>query len=234
MNSFSLVLLCTTITFAATAIGASFIYLFKNINFKFEKICLGLASGIMISASIFSLILPSLDYNNNWFSILGIILGGILIFFLKILNIKIRKDNKYLFYLAVTLHNIPEGMAIGLSCAMDSPLSALVLALGIAIQNIPEGIATALPLLKFHSKHKSFLLAVLSGLVEPVGALIMFLLSNYLKLYMPLFLCLAASTMIFVVVDELIPESKDSRSNTGLISFIFGFIIMMMLDILLS
>lgn len=241
MNEFILVLLCSGLTFLATILGAASVYIFKNINQIFEKICLGLASGIMISVSIFSLIIPALEINNYWIVILGIFLGSLLIYTLKIINKNIKKEDKSLFFLAVTLHNIPEGMIVGLSCALVfsnpnySVISASALSLGIAIQNLPEGMATSLPLLRNGiGKNKAFIKGVISGVVEPISAIIMLLLSNLLSDLMPFFLSLAAGSMLYVVVDELIPEGKDSKSSIGAITFMIGFIIMMILDLSLG
>lgn len=236
-----LVLLCSSLTFLATVLGSASVYFFKDINDNFEKACLGLASGIMISASIFSLLLPALETANYWSAVVGVLIGSLLIYMCKLINLKIRKNNKSLFFLAVTLHNIPEGMAVGLACSLActnpqiSIMSAIVLSIGIAIQNIPEGAAIALPMLKEHNnKRKAFLSGVISGIVEPIGAVIMVLLTSYLSNLMPFFLSLAAGTMFYVVVDELIPESKKQQSNIGVVSFMIGFIIMMILDISLG
>jgi len=195
----------------------------------------------MISASIFSLLLPSLESPNYWIAILGVLMGSLLIYICKLININIKKSNNSLFFLAVTLHNIPEGMAVGLACSLAntspniSVMSAVVLSIGIAIQNIPEGAAIALPMLKEHnSKRKAFISGVISGAVEPTSALIMVLLTSYLSNLMPFFLSLAAGTMFYVVVDELIPESKKNNSDIGVVSFMIGFLIMMILDVSLG
>ena len=238
MDSLLLVLLCSGLTFLATVLGSSFVYFCKNINLKFEKSCLGFASGIMIAASFFSLILPAIE-DDKVFSILGIILGCLLIYILKIINLKIKKENKSLFFLAVTLHNIPEGMVVGLTCSLAcnninySVVGAVMLSLAIAIQNIPEGIATVFPLIrKGESKHKAFFKGVISGIVEPISAVAMIFLSRYISNLMPLFLCLSAGSMLYVVVDELIPESKDNGINIGSIMFSIGFVVMMILDLI--
>lgn len=241
MNNFILVILCSCMTFGATVLGSALVYFFKNINDNFEKTCLGLASGIMISASIFSLLIPALETPNYLVVILGILIGGGLIYLCKIINIKIKKNNKSLFFLAVTLHNIPEGMAVGLACALVntnphiSIMSAVALSIGIAIQNIPEGTAIALPMLKKSGdRTKAFIYGILSGIVEPISALIMVFLNSYLSNLMPFFLSFAAGTMFYVVVDELIPESKKDNSDIGVLSFMIGFIIMMILDVSLG
>ena len=239
LNELMLVLLCSGLTFLATVLGSSIVYFCKNVNLKFEKACLGLASGIMIAASFFSLIFPAIEANKI-FSIVGMILGFLLIYVLKIINLKIKKENKSLFFLAVTLHNIPEGMIVGLTCSLAcsnvkySVIGAIMLAVGIAIQNIPEGIATVFPLIREgENKHKAFFKGVISGIVEPISAFIMCFVANYISNLMPLFLCLAAGSMLYVVVDELLPECSDNEYNIGGIMFSIGFIIMMALDIIL-
>lgn len=239
MNGLLLVLLCSGLTFLATILGASVVYFCKNINLKFEKACLGFASGIMIAASFFSLILPAID-ENKMFSIWGIIFGCILIYILKIINFKIKKENNSLFFLAVTLHNIPEGMVVGLTCSLAcnninySIIGAVMLSLAIAIQNIPEGIATVFPLIREgDSKKIAFLKGVISGGVEPISAVIMFFLARYISNLMPLFLCLSAGSMLYVVVDELVPECCDKDNNIGGVTFSTGFIVMMVLDLFL-
>ena len=239
MSELVLVLLCSSLTFLATILGSATVYFFKNLDNNFEKVCFGLASGIMIAASIFSLLLPAMEQANYWVSICGILIGSLIIYMCNLVNQKIKKDNKSLFFFAVTLHNIPEGMIVGLACSLalsgNTVTSALALSLGIAIQNIPEGAAVSLPMLKTKkNKHRAFLSGFISAIVEPISAIMMFFLAHYLSQLMPFFLSLAAGTMFYVVVDELIPESKKNNSDTGVISFMFGFLIMMLLDVSLG
>lgn len=243
MNVYILVILCTLLMFGATIFGSSFVYFFKTFDSKAEKMCLGLASGIMIAASIFSLMLPALETTHCMSVAASLIVGSLLIIGIKKINIKSSKNNKKSsFFLAVTLHNIPEGMAVGLACALAfressaiSITSALTLAIGIAIQNIPEGAAISLPLVKtLNSKSKAFKYGVISGVVEPIFGILMVFLISYLEPFMGICLSIAAGTMFYVVMDELIPESKDNNSNIGAISFMIGFCIMLILDVMLG
>lgn len=239
MNIYVLVIICTMMTFGATALGSSLVYFVKSFDNKIEKICLGLASGIMIAASIFSLILPALDDSSCIVVIISFLIGALVIILFK--KITPHRNQKSSFIFAVTLHNIPEGMAVGLICALAFQVgsgvtiaSALALAIGIAIQNIPEGAAISLPLVNKLGKNKAFLYGVLSGIVEPIGGIIMAVLVSYLQSFLPICLSLAAGTMFYVVVDELIPESKQQNTDSGAIFFMIGFALMMFLDIMLG
>lgn len=238
MDIYLLVIICTTLTFGSTILGSSLVFFLKSFDNKLEKIFLGLASGIMIAASIFSLLLPSLEDSSCIVVIISFLIGALVIILFK--KLSPNKEKKSSFILAVTLHNIPEGMAIGLICAMAfqngtaTIASALALATGIAIQNIPEGAAISLPLVNKMGKKKSFIYGIMSGIVEPIGAIIMVLLVKYLQNFLPICLSVAAGTMFYVVVDELIPESKCNKSDIGAISFMIGFAIMMFLDIILG
>ena len=229
---------------------------------KLEKVLLGFASGVMVAASVWSLIIPSLEmsasrWELSWFPASAGIMGGIL--FLPLLDsviphlhvssgepegirsTKIKKT--MMMVLAVTLHNIPEGMAVGvvLAGALSSGTnismaSAFALSVGIAIQNIPEGAIISMPLKSESlSKGRSFLYGVLSGIVEPIGALFTLLLSNIIESILPFLLPFAAGAMLYVVVEELIPESQNGRhSNIGTIGFSIGFVLMMILDVALG
>lgn len=244
MNSFLFVLICSFIIFIATSLGSLFVYFFKNINSKTEKICLGLASGIMFAASIFSLLLPALDSSKYIFILLGFIIGVVIIIKLDKLVDKYSKFNSKkntMLFIAMTLHNIPEGMTVGLmsTYAYQSNNSisismALALTIGIAIQNIPEGAAISFNYRQEGcTKFKACILGILSGIVEPISSLIMFFLFKYISILLPFILSSAASIMIYVVVNDLLPDSNKDNNNLGTIYFIVGFIIMMTLDILL-
>lgn len=244
MNVYILVLICTSITFFATALGSALVFLIKEMNENIEKICLGLASGIMISASIFSLLLPALEDSSCLSVIISVLLGGLLILIMdKIFSHKnATPQKKSMFFLAVTLHNVPEGMAVGLACALAYQLnsavtlaSAVALAIGIAIQNIPEGTAVSIAMLEQKkTRMQAFLYGLFSGIVEPIAGILMAILSHKLATFMPFFLSLAAGTMFYVVVDELIPNSKSEKNNSGVLSFMVGFVIMMYLDVILG
>ena len=256
------ILLGVTIPFLGTVLGSFLVFFMKKeLNIKVEKILLGFAAGVMIAASIWSLITPSINMSDEmgkWSFIpaaVGFLLG---IFFLLILDtfiphlhvnsnepegVKSKLKKATMLVLAVTLHNIPEGMAVGVVLAgayYGSELltisGALALAIGIAIQNFPEGAIISMPLKSEGvSKPKSFMLGVMSGIVEPIAAIITILLIRYIEPVLPYLLSFAAGAMIYVVVEELIPESQANKhSNLATISLAFGFTLMMILDIALG
>lgn len=244
MNSLLFVLICSGIIFFATSFGSLFVYTINKINTKTEKICLGLAGGIMFASSIWSLLIPAIDTSNFILVIIGFILGILIIVKLDNFVEKYTKTNSKkntMLFLAMTIHNIPEGMTVGLMSTYAYQNSnsitismALALTIGIAIQNIPEGAAIALNYRQEGlSKFKSAFLGILSGIVEPISALIMFLLFKNFSILLPLVLSLAAGTMIYVVINELIPTANKDNSNIGSIYFVVGFLIMMSLDVLL-
>ena len=220
-----------------TTLGSSFVFLLKDkLNDNIEKLLLGIASGVMISASFFSLILPSIEMSSWIPTTIGFLLG---ILFLDYLNYKIEKSSNFKLALAVTLHNIPEGMAVGVIYAgvitgSINMMSALTLSLGIALQNIPEGAIISMPLKKDNGKFKSFIIGTLSGIVEPIFSLITILLTRLVVPVLPYLLSFAAGAMFYVVIDELIPESSlNDKTRITVIAFTIGFIIMMVLDNLL-
>ena len=250
------------IPFLGTALGAAMVFLMKNkINDKFEKLLLGFAAGVMMAASVWSLILPSIEMSKDQNIIaylpasIGVLLG---VFFLLLLDniiphlhlksnqpegIKSKLKNSTMMVLAVTLHNIPEGMAVGIALAgaingssTITMAGALALSIGIAIQNFPEGAIISMPLKSEGlSKGKAFLYGMLSGIVEPIGAIITILLTSLVAPILPYLLSFAAGAMIYVIVEELIPESQVGKhSDIGTIGFSIGFVIMMILDITLG
>ena len=257
------ILIGITVPLIGTILGSSVVLFTKDkLNSKIEKLLLGFASGVMIAASIWSLIIPSIDMSENMgkFSIIpaavGFVLGMLFLLFLdsvlphlhvhseeveglKTSNLK----KKTMMFLAVTLHNIPEGMAIGVVFAGFlmgnvgiSLTGAIALSIGIAIQNIPEGAIVSFDMKnKGESNKKSFLYGVVSGVVEPIGSLIVILFSALLTSVIPYFLSFAAGAMIYVVVEELIPESQNGKhSNIATIGVMLGFTLMMVLDVVLA
>ncbi|MBQ7579553.1 MAG: ZIP family metal transporter [Clostridia bacterium] len=241
-----------------TSLGACVVFLFKKqINQKLNNFLMGLASGIMMSASIWSLLLPALNMSQNLGSfkilpaIVGLILGGL---FLMLLDKLIPKQNSlnyndngirkfYKLFIAITLHNIPEGLSVGfvfgagmLSGESSALISAVALAVGIGIQNAPEGATVSLAYKSLkNSRSKAFLYGVLSGSVEPIFAIIGFFLASSLSSFQPWLLSFSAGAMMFVVCEELIPDSQSEISpHIGTWGFIFGFIIMMVLDVCLG
>ena len=250
------------IPFLGTTLGSATVFLMKNkLNKKVEKILLGFAAGVMIAASVWSLLIPSIDMAQEqgilpWLpAAIGFMLG---IVFLLVLDsviphlhlestkpegIKTKLKKTTMMVFAVTLHNIPEGMAVGVSFAgalMENTritlAGAFALAIGIAIQNFPEGAIISMPLkAEGMSKGKAFLYGTLSGIVEPIGAIITILLTSTIIPILPYVLAFAAGAMIYVVVEELIPESQvGEHSNIGTIGVAIGFTIMMILDVALG
>lgn len=220
-----------------TTIGSSMVYLLKEkLDQNVERLLLGIASGVMIAASIFSLILPSIEMSNWIPAVVGFLLG---ILFLDFLNERIEKSSNFKLTLAVTLHNIPEGMAVGVIFAgvlsgTIELLSALTLSIGISLQNLPEGAIISMPLKSEMSKNRAFLIGTLSGIVEPAFAIITILLTSFVVPILPYLLSFAAGCMFYVVIDELIPNSSfNDKSRITVIAFSIGFIIMMVLDNLL-
>ncbi|MBP5279064.1 MAG: ZIP family metal transporter [Erysipelotrichaceae bacterium] len=256
------VLLGLMIPFIGTTLGSGMVYLMKNkMDARLEKVLLGFASGVMVAASVWSLLIPAIDMASEQGKIAFIpatvgLLGGFA--FLLILDsviphlhinenepegIKVDKLQKStMMVLAVTLHNIPEGMAVGVALAGAMSQSsitlaaALALSVGIAIQNFPEGAIISMPLKEEGmSKHKAFLLGTMSGAVEPIFGFITILLTSLVVPILPYILAFAAGAMLYVVVEELIPESQNgAHSNIGTIGFAIGFAIMMILDVALG
>jgi ZIP family zinc transporter len=258
MNS----LLGLIIPFIGTALGSAMVFLMRNkLNNKIEKVLLGFASGVMVAASIWSLIIPSIDMaqEQNIISWLPATIGFILgIMFLLILDniiphlhikskepegLKSNLGKSAMMVLAVTLHNIPEGMAVGVALAGavsgNSTITiagAIALSIGIAIQNFPEGAIISMPLrAEGNSRWRSFLIGSLSGAVEPIGAVVVLLLASAILPVLPYMLAFAAGAMMYVVVEELIPEASDGQhSNLSTIGFAIGFVLMMVLDVVMG
>ena len=239
-------LLAGIFTWFVTLLGASLVFFFKETNTKLMNLTLGLSAGIMLSASIFSLIMPALEIANYITVSIGIIVGAIVILlgekiYEKLLKTS-KKDSKkrsFLLITAIFLHNIPEGLILGLSFASlfyningVTLASSLMLTLGIGIQNFPEGTAVALPLKREgYSNKLAFFIGQLSGIVEPIFAVIGAALSTYIKSLLPYLLAGAAGAMFYVIICELIPESGKKNREFSTIVTIIGFIVMMILDI---
>ncbi|NCB93276.1 MAG: ZIP family metal transporter [Clostridia bacterium] len=251
------------IPFIGTAAGAGCVFFLKNkIKPLVQKMLLGFASGVMVAASVWSLLIPAMDQSATMGKFafvpaaVGFMLGiGFLLLMDRVTphlhlggdqaegpSCSLKKTT--MLVLAVTLHNIPEGMAVGVVFAgmmADSTAitlaGAMALSIGIAIQNFPEGAIISLPLKSEEgmSKKKSFLYGTLSGAVEPVAAGITILLFQLVEPILPYLLAFAAGAMIYVVVEELIPEaSEGEHSNIGTIGFAVGFVLMMVLDVALG
>lgn len=251
-------LIASLFTWAVTALGASIVFFFKKVNKTLMDAMLGFSAGVMIAASFFSLITPALEMAKNLninipvVISLGFILGGTLLFIGdKIYDLidKGKDNNKnsrkrcFMLISSITIHNIPEGLAIGVAFGSlaynvtgSSILSALTLALGIGLQNFPEGSAVSLPLRREgYSRKKAFFYGQLSGIVEPISAVIGTILVLKIKTILPFLLVFAAGSMIYVVVEELIPESQTNQKKDLMAFFtLFGFVLMMILDVTLG
>ena len=251
----------TGFTFLMTALGsATVFFLKKDVQENMQRVFLGFAAGVMIAASVWSLLIPAIEEAEangqiGWIPAAGgFILGGVFLLLMDRLMPHLHLGEKHpeglsssfkrttLLVLAVTLHNIPEGMAVGVAFAVASGhggvgfSGAVALAIGIGIQNVPEGAAISLPLRREgFSKGKAFVFGALSGAVEFVFGVLAVLAAEGLGTYMPWLLSFAAGAMIYVVVEELIPEAHlGEHSHTGTLGVMVGFLIMMVLDVALG
>ncbi len=254
-----LALIATTFTWLMTLLGASIVFFFKKVNKNVMDAMLGIAAGVMIAASFWSLLDPGIELANELnknsvlIAIFGFMSGGVILFLGDKVCDKILKKSKradtgsfkrsLLLIVSITLHNIPEGLAVGISFGSlmygmteKLLLSSLVFALGIGLQNFPEGSAVSLPLRREgFSVKKAFFYGQLSGIVEPISGVIGALLVVKVRNILPFFLCFAAGAMIYVVVEELIPESQANKSKKLMALFtLVGFSFMMCLDVLLG
>ncbi len=249
-------LLATIFTWSITALGSALVYFFKKINKNVLDSMLGMSAGVMIAASFWSLLSPAISMANmlkmNTMLVVtsGFLFGGLLLFLGDKIMSKLQKKkgittNKRILMLitSITLHNIPEGLAVGVAFGSTlyglngaTLMSAWTLALGIGIQNFPEGTAVSVPLRREgFSRNKSFFYGQLSGIVEPISGVIGALLVLKIRFILPFLLAFAAGAMIYVVVEELIPESQTNESKDLMAMFtLVGFSIMMLLDVLLG
>lgn len=251
------------IIFLATTAGSTMVYFFKHdISKRANAIILGFAAGVMIAASVWSLLIPSIDVAGSQFgtwswvpAAVGFLLGGLFLVLLDHVlphfhagtgqeegpHVQVHKSTR--LFLAVTIHNIPEGLAVGLAfgaaAVSGEPggyYAALGLAIGMALQNFPEGAAIALPMkVATRSKHKAFLFGMGSGAVEPIAAVVGYILASEVAILQPWMLGFAAGAMIFVVAEDLIPESNLSEyPHAGTWGVMLGFVLMMVLDVALG
>ena len=256
-------LIATLFTWFMTALGAGTVFVFKTINKKVLNGMLGFAAGVMIAASFWSLLAPAIEMSENsntpsWMpAVIGFLSGGAFLLIIdKIIphlhlglprkdaeGIKTGWQRSILLVLAITLHNIPEGLAVGVAFGAlyaDLPSAsltgAIALAIGIGIQNFPEGAAVSIPLRREGlSRTKSFLYGQMSGVVEPIAGIFGALAVIYIEPILPFALSFAAGAMIFVVVEELIPEAqRDKDTDIASIGTLLGFALMMTLDVALG
>jgi len=243
-------LIATLFTYFITALGASLVFFFKKVNRKILDLMMGFAAGVMIAASFWSLISPAIELAHELGRIsylepaIGFFLGGLFIIVSDILlNKRIKVDNKtkrtLLLTTSVTLHNIPEGMAIGVAfgiLALGIPeaslISAILLAIGIGIQNFPEGICIAMPLRgDGATRKKAFFLGQASAIVEPIAGVLGVFFALSIQSILPFILSFSAGAMIAVVCSELIPESFKDNKTIASFGVLLGFIVMMILDV---
>lgn len=256
MNQSILIGVGIILPFIGTTLGAFLVFfLKKELKPTIHKLFLGLASGVMLAASIWSLLIPSIELSSSYgkFSFIpaavGLFLGIIFLYGLnklvnKIYNNKTNETKRNLLLsLAVTIHNIPEGMSVGVIFAglisgnnLVSLAGCLALSIGITVQNLPEGAIISLPLKATGaSKIKAFTSGMLSGIVEPIFAVLTLILTNFIAPVLPYFLSFAAGSMIYVVTNELIPEiHQTTKSGIGTLGITIGFLIMMVLDVTLG
>ena len=256
------ILIGLIIPLLGTMLGAAFVFLMKDeMSPRLQKTLLGFASGVMVAASVWSLLIPSMEMvadSGRW-SVLpaavGFLLGmGFLLMIDELTphlhigtdkpeGLRSHLSRTAMLALAVTIHNLPEGMAVGVVFAgADSGLSglsltsALAVSIGIAIQNVPEGAIISMPMRAAgNSKWRSFFIGSLSGAVEPIGGLAIILLASLMTPALPYLLAFAAGAMFYVVIEELIPEaSEGEHSNLSTIGFAIGFVLMMVLDVVLG
>lgn len=270
--TFYLALIASVFCWIVTALGAMIVFFFKKANAAVLNVLMGFSAGVMIAASFWSLLSPAIELSTElgyvpWlFPFLGFITGGIFVVAVSKLldkvtsnksvtntdnvstanesgnNVQNGKKRGILLVMSITLHNIPEGMCVGVAfgaVAMGTPgsslIGALLLALGIALQNFPEGASVALPLRRDgYSRKKAFMFGQLSGIVEPCAAIIGYFLCTVVKSALPFCLSFSAGAMIAVVASELIPESCGEGKNTAALGCIAGFAVMMIMDVALG
>lgn len=258
----TIILIGLLVPLLGTMLGSAFVFFMKGeISVRLQKSLLGFASGVMVAASVWSLLIPAMDMESEsgkWAvmpAAVGFLLGMGFLLLIDCLtpHLHIGTDKPEglhsqlsrtaMLALAVTIHNLPEGMAVGVvfagadnATSNISLTSALAVSVGIAIQNIPEGAIISMPMrAEGNSRLRSFLIGSLSGAVEPIGAVAVLLLASFLVPVLPYMLAFAAGAMFYVVIEELIPEaSSGQHSNLSTIGFAFGFVLMMVLDVVMG
>ena len=237
----------------ATVIGALLGFIFKNITHKFSDIVLSFAAGVMLSASVFGLILPSLDYGGEWgilITVVGIFVGALCLNGIDKTVPHLHKlmgaDNEehknkefskvLLFVMAIAIHNLPEGIAAGVGFGSGNNAQALIIAGSIALQNIPEGMVIIGPMLATGvSKKRTFLIASITGLVEVLGTFIGYFAVSIASVILPFALAFAGGTMLYVISDEMIPETHAHGEQRGATyALLVGFCLMLAMDVLLG
>lgn len=258
----TIILIGLLVPLLGTMLGSAFVFFMKgDMSVRLQKSLLGFASGVMVAASVWSLLIPAMDMESEsgkWAvmpAAVGFLLGMGFLLLIDCLTphlhigtdkpegLRSHLSRTAMLALAVTIHNLPEGMAVGVvfagadnATSNISLTSALAVSVGIAIQNIPEGAIISMPMrAEGNSRLRSFLIGSLSGAVEPIGAVAVLLLASVLVPVLPYMLAFAAGAMFYVVIEELIPEaSSGQHSNLSTIGFAFGFVLMMVLDVVMG
>lgn len=258
----TIILIGLLVPLLGTMLGSAFVFFMKGeMSTRLQKTLLGFASGVMVAASVWSLLIPAMEMESDsgkWAvmpAAVGFLLGMGFLLLIDCLTPHLHIDSDKpegprsqlsrtaMLALAVTIHNLPEGMAVGVvfagadnAVSNISLASALAVSVGIAIQNIPEGAIISMPMrAEGNSRLRSFLIGSLSGAVEPIGAIAVLLLASQLMPVLPYMLAFAAGAMLYVVVEELIPEaSSGEHSNISTIGFAIGFVLMMVLDVVMG
>ena len=234
----------------ATVIGSLIGFAFKKISHSFSDIILSFAAGVMLAAAVIGLVLPSLEYGNIWITILGIFAGAIFLNFVDKLvphlhsmagtdteshnNAKLNKV--LLFVLAIAIHNLPEGIAAGVGFGTGDVAHAMIIAAGIALQNIPEGIVIIAPMLSAGvSKSRTFAIAMMTGVVEVLGTIIGYMAVGVASAVLPFALSFAGGTMLYIISDEMIPETHAHGEERGATyALLAGFCLMLFMDTMLG
>ena len=237
----------------ATIIGALIGFLFKDLSHKFSDIVLSFAAGVMLAAAVVGLVLPSLEYGGEWgllVTVIGIFAGAVCLNLVdklvphlhKLMGAEIEAHNNanlskiLLFVMAIAIHNLPEGIAAGVGFGSGDTTQAMIIAGGIALQNIPEGMVIIAPMLSAGvSKKKTFVIAMATGLVEVVGTLIGYFAVSIASVILPFALAFAGGTMLYVISDEMIPETHAHGGERGATyALLIGFCLMLVMDVLLG
>ena len=245
-----LVLLTALGVGGATVFGAVIGFLFKNISHKFSDLVLSFAAGVMLAAAVLGLIIPSVDYGNVWITCIGIFMGALSLNMIDRLvphmhhmvgvdaeshpnNANLNKV--LLFVTAIAIHNLPEGIAAGVSFGSGNAAEAILIAGGIALQNIPEGMVIIGPMLASGiSPKRTFICAMATGLVEVVGTLIGYFAVTVASAILPFALAFAGGTMLYVISDEMIPETHHDNESGATYALLVGFCLMLISDVLLG
>ncbi len=249
----TMVLLTAVGVGGATVIGALIGFIFKQISHKFSDIVLSFAAGVMLSAAVLGLVIPSVEYGGDYgiiITVLGIFAGAVCLNFIdklvphlhRFAGVEAETHNNeglgrvLLFVMAIAIHNLPEGIAAGVGFGSDNPSQAFLIAGGIALQNIPEGMVIIAPMLAAGvTPKKTFLCAMMTGLVEVVGTLIGYFAVSISQMILPFALAFAGGTMLYVISDEMIPETHAHGSQRGATyALLVGFCVMLISDVLLG